>query len=113
MVFGFFACNGPYLLMSDDVCRNPTLGGYYSNLLVKFDADSSGVPLTMYLTSKRYGPMLAFELFHWNISSGVNHLFLKSERIYIASHRFFVFYDLRLLGIAAVLYRHCTIFNPA
>ena len=49
---------GPYLLTSDDERRNRTSDTYYANLLVKFDAESSGVPLTMYLTSKRYGPMI-------------------------------------------------------
>ena len=49
--------NGPYLLMSDDVRRNRTSDTYYTNSLVKFDANSSVVPLTMYLASKRYGPI--------------------------------------------------------
>ena len=51
---------GPYLLMSDDVRWNRTSDTYYTNSLVKFDANSSVVPLTMYLASKRYGPMLKF-----------------------------------------------------
>ena len=54
--------NGPYLLMSDDVRRNRTSDTYYTNSLVKFDANSSVVPLTMYLASKRYGPLLGNEL---------------------------------------------------
>ena len=41
---------------SDDERRNRTSDTYQANLLVKFNADSSGVPLTMFLTSKRYGP---------------------------------------------------------
>ena len=53
----FFPVNGPYLLMSDDVRRNRTSDTYYTNSLVKFDANSSVVPLTMYLASKRYGPI--------------------------------------------------------
>ena len=48
---------GPYILTSDDVGWNKTSDAYKANSLVKFDADSSGVPLRMYLTSKRYGPM--------------------------------------------------------
>ena len=48
---------GPYLLMSDDVRWNRTSDTYYTNSLVKFDANSSVVPLTMYLASKRYGPI--------------------------------------------------------
>ena len=43
--------------MSDDVRRNRTSDTYYTNSLVKFDANSSVVPLTMYLASKRYGPI--------------------------------------------------------
>ena len=48
---------GPYLLTSDDVRRNQPLTPIKQNSLVKFDAGLSGVPLMMYLTSKRYGPL--------------------------------------------------------
>ena len=51
---------GPYLLMSDNVRWNRTSDTYYTNSLVKFDANSSVVPLTMYLASKRYGPLFGF-----------------------------------------------------
>ena len=54
---------GP-LLTSDDVCRNQTSDAYYANLLVKFKANSSGMPLTMYLMCKRYEPFLEMPEFN-------------------------------------------------
>ena len=53
--FWTISTNGPYLLTSDDMCRNRT------SLLVKFDANSSGMPLMMYVTCKRYEPMTDLE----------------------------------------------------
>ena len=43
---------GPYLLTSDNVRQNRTSDAYKAEI----DANSSGVPLTIYLTCKRYGP---------------------------------------------------------